>query len=124
MDFVQDTNSPLDFSYNGYWPKQNSELLWPGQDAAQLLPTTGTPAGEVLLAAAPLYQAGPLGNYYLPTATPLYHAGGWSAGETGPLHDTTRVDQIKEGEEPGTHAVSIGLHYIADHQRRAEGLRW
>ena len=68
---------------------------------------------EQVLASAPPYQTGPLGDYYLPTATPLYHAGSRTAGDAGLFHYTTRVDQIKEGEELRDPWVNIGLHYIA-----------
>ena len=78
LDLLQDTNSPLDYAYNGYWPKTASELLWSGRDIGRLLPTatSGTTNGlhEVTFPTAPPYQVGPLGNYYLPNSTPLYHA--------------------------------------------------
>ena len=68
--------------------------------------------GQVLTAAPP-YQTGPLGDYYLPTTTALYHAGSRTPGDAGLYHYTTRVDQVKEGDELSGHMVNIGLHYIA-----------
>ena len=114
VDFIQNTNLPLDLSYNTYWAKQPSELFWPPIDMVRLLPTvTGSGQNERVLAAAPPYQPGPLGNYYLPTNTPLYHAGSRTANDAGLFHYTTRVDQVKEGEEYSGHMVNIGLHYVA-----------
>lgn len=114
VDFIQNTNLPLDLAYNAYWAKQPSELFWPPIDVVRLLPTaTGGGQNEQVLAAAPPYQTGPLGNYYLPTTTPLYHAGSRSATNAGLFHYTTRIDQTKEGDELSEHMVNIGLHYIA-----------
>ena len=62
IDFLQDTNQPLDFDYNGYWPMQASELLW-GGDSGQLLPAAGgnlVGAHEQVLSNAPLYQCRPV----------------------------------------------------------------
>ncbi len=115
IDFLQDTNQPLDFDYNGYWPMQASELLW-GGDSGQLLPATGgnlVGAHEPVLTTAPPYQSGPFGKFYLPNTTPLYGAGSRSAGDAGLYHYTTRIDQVKEGDESSGHKVNIGLHYIA-----------
>ena len=118
VDFIQDTASPLDFDYNGYWPKLPSELLWSGYDASQLLPTTTgdgftDAANEKVLPAAPLYQIGPFGNFYLPTNTALYGAGSRTPANAGLYHYTTRLDQVKEGSEPAGHNVNIGVHYVA-----------
>ena len=118
VDFIQDTASPLDFDYNGYWPKLASELLWSGYDASQLLPTTTgdgftDAANEKVLPSAPLYQIGPFGNFYLPTNTALYGAGSRTPANAGLYHYTTRLDQVKEGSEPAGHNVNIGVHYVA-----------
>ncbi len=118
VDFIQNTASPLDFDYNGYWPKPASELLWPGYDASQLLPTTTgdgftDAAHEQVLSAAPPYQTGPFGDFYLPTNTALYGAGSRTPANAGLYHYTTRLDQVKEGKEPAGHNVNIGVHYIA-----------
>ena len=110
VEFFQDTNQFLAFDYNGYWPRTSSELRW-SDDASQLLPTSaGTPAHEAVLGTPPLYQRGPLGDYYLPVTTPLYHVGSRPATDAGLFHYTTRVDQTKEGSGQ---AVSVGLHYVA-----------
>lgn len=115
VDLVQNPNMPLDFDYNGYWPKRTAALLWPGSDALQLQATTTGDgyvdgAHEQVLSAAPPYQAGPLGDFYLPDTTPLYGAGSTNAGALGLAQYTTSPDQTKEG---ATHTVNIGLHYVA-----------
>ena len=121
VNFVQDTNSPLNFSYNGYWPLSSAELAWDYYgypwympNASQLLAgNNGGGGNEQVLASAPPYQRGPLGDYYLPVTTPLYHAGSRSAADAGLFQYSTRVDQSKEGEESSGHMVNIGLHYVA-----------
>jgi hypothetical protein len=122
VDLVQDTNAPLNFNYNGYWPPTSSELSWLYNsypwfqpNSGQLLVTTNGGGGnEEVLTAVPPYQTGSLGNFYLPTTTPLYHAGSRSGQDAGLHQYTTRTDQIKEGDEfPSGHNVNIGLHYVA-----------
>ena len=120
VDFVQDTSEPVNNNYNGYWPLSTFELSWlynyyPWYQAnsGQFLASTNSGGNEQVLTAAPPYQSGPLGDYYLPTTTPLYHAGSRTPSDAGLFHYTTRVDQIKEGEEFSGHMVNIGLHYIA-----------
>ena len=115
IDFLQDTNQPLDFDYNGYWPMQASELLW-GGDSGQLLPAAGgnlVGANEQVLSNAPLYQCGPFGKFYLPTNTPLYGAGSTNAAGLGLYQYTTSTTQTKEGDKPSGHMINIGLHYVA-----------
>ena len=62
-----------------------------------LAATAGGGGNELMLPAAPPYQTGPFGDYYLPITTPLYHAGSRTANDAGLFHYTTRVDQTKEG---------------------------
>ncbi len=105
------TRMPLDFGHNAYWPLTPSELCAWGWGTNRLLAATnGADAGEQLLSAAPPYQSGPLGDYYLPITTPLYHAGSRTATDAGLFHYTTRADQTKEGSGQ---LVNIGLHYVA-----------
>lgn len=123
MAFEQAASSPLDYDYNAYWPCTTSDLnYWSyetgGTAAAGLTPTTtgdGTTnaVGDITLSAAPAYQTGPFGNYYLPTSSPTYNAGSQPAANAGLYHYTTRLDQTKEGDEASGHMVNIGLHYIA-----------
>ena len=129
VDFVQDTNAPLAFNHNAYWPLSSPEVDWAWNrwysynqwdyyyypmyvpNTAQLSATTnGAGAGEQTLSAAPPYQRGPLGDHYLPITTPLYHAGSRTAPDAGLYHYTTRADQTKEGSGQ---MVNIGLHYVA-----------
>ena len=142
VDIVQDLNiapinQPLDYDYNGYWPLSASALNWDAYfippwgteeywgfaycaiaNTSQLQPTTTgdgfTDGGhEVVLTAPPPYQTSFFGNYYLPINTPLYGAGSTTAGALGLYHYTTRIDQVKEGDEPAGHKVNIGVHYVA-----------
>lgn len=114
VHFVQNTNMPLDYGHNAYWQLTETELSAWGWGTNHLLAATnGAGTGELLLAASLRYQSGPLGDYYLPITTPLYHAGSRTPAEAGLVHYTTRVDQLKAGEEPGTHNASIGLHYLS-----------
>ena len=84
-------------------------LSWAGE--TNRLVTTVTGGGnDQTFSAPPPYQSGPLGDYYLPITTPLYHNGSRTAPDAGLYHYTTGVDQTKEGSG---HMVSIGLHYIA-----------
>jgi hypothetical protein len=122
--FQQDTDLPLDHDHNGYWPCSQSELDAAPVDidglvsasTSQLRADTGGttyPASDKVLTGAPPYQSGPFGDYYLPTTTALYNAGSRVPSDAGLYHYTTRLDQVKEGEESSGHMVNIGLHYIA-----------
>ncbi len=103
---------PLDLGYNAYWPLKPAELN--GSGLAQLLTHENqTGPGEQFFASAPLYQSGPLGAFYLPSGTVAWHNGSAAPSEAGLFHYTTRKDQVKEGDEPGTHNASIGPHYVA-----------
>ncbi len=115
VDFIQNTALPLDFAYNAYWPKQSSELFWPGLEAAQLQPTTTgdgftDSTNEPVFTAAPPYQCGPFGDYYMPTNSILYQAGSRTADAEGFCQYTTQTNQTKEAIGQ---TVDIGLHYIA-----------
>jgi hypothetical protein len=103
--FQQASGMPLDCANNAYWPLQGIE---PNVgDLATLSPTT---SGDQTLAAAPPYQSGPFGNYYLPTTTPLHQAGSVTGDSAGLCQYTTRLDQTKE--QIGQ-TIDIGLHYVA-----------
>ncbi len=91
VDIVQNmlwVSQPFDYDFNAYWPLTADELAadynsYPFIDYANEATFSPTTTGdgfvdggnEKVLATAPPYQAGPLGNYYLPTSTPLYNAG-------------------------------------------------
>ena len=121
VNFYQDTDQPLALDNNAYWPLAASDLavisweqFWWGGNSAQLTPTiTGGGANEVTLTAAPPYQTRPFGNYYLPNTTPLYGAGSDTPANLGLYHYTTRLDQMKEGNDTAKANANIGLHYIA-----------
>jgi hypothetical protein len=67
-----------------------------------------TNTSDILLAASPAYQIGPLGNYYLPANNPLVNGGTWSA-TNGLYHFTTALDQRKETNS----IVDLGFHAVA-----------
>ena len=53
-----------------------------------------------------------LGNYYLPTNSPLINAGSTNANFLGLYHFTTQTNQVVEGDS----VVDIGYHYVATDQ--------
>lgn len=55
------------------------------------------------------WEDGPLGNYYLPTNSPLLGAGDVPASQVGLYHFTITTNEVPEG----TNIVSIGYHYVA-----------
>lgn len=119
VDFLQDVNQALNHDHNGYSMLGTNELAWGGPyEFARLAPTitgngTTNALHDVVLGSAPPYQAGSLGSFYLPNSTALFGAGSRTPDEAGLYHYTTRLDQVKEGSEPGAHQVNIGLHYVA-----------
>lgn len=116
VHFLQYTNYdlPLDHDHNGYWPLLSPELgVWEITRLAPINDDGGIDAvNDVVLTTAPPYQAGPFGKFYLPNTTPLYGAGSRSPGNAGLYHYTTRVDQMKEGNDTAKVNVNIGLHYV------------
>jgi hypothetical protein len=120
VQVVQDTAAPLNFSNNGYWPLSTNALTWDAffypwswiANSAKLQPTNSGHY-DVTLGNAPPYQAGPFGNFYLPTNTVLYGAGSRTPASAGLYHYSTRLDQVKEGNETAGHNVNIGVHYVA-----------
>ena len=65
--------------------------------------------GDIILSNSPVYQSSWLGNYYLPTNSPLVYAGSTNANLVGLYHYTVTTNQVVEG----TNTVSIGYHYVA-----------
>jgi hypothetical protein len=55
------------------------------------------------------WQTSWLGNYYLPTNSPLIDTGSTSANLLGLYHFTTQTNQVKETDS----IVDIGYHYVA-----------
>jgi hypothetical protein len=133
VTFAQDTFAPLDFHHNGYWPLTSGEAQWADAEWLQYhgndwygypyalattnqlqMATNASGGNEQFLTVAPPYQTGPLGNFYLPTTTQLYHAGSTAVTNTALYQFTTQADQTKAGNEyPSGHNASIGLHYVA-----------
>jgi hypothetical protein len=55
------------------------------------------------------WQSSWLGNYYLPTNSPLINVGSTTADQFGLYHFTTQTNQVKETNS----IVDIGYHYVA-----------
>ncbi|MFZ0827852.1 MAG: immunoglobulin domain-containing protein [Verrucomicrobiia bacterium] len=68
-----------------------------------------TNANDKILTNSPVYQNSWLGNYYLPTNSPLIKQGSTNANWVGLYHYTVTTNQVVEG----TNVVSIGYHYVA-----------
>ncbi len=108
---------PLDFDYNAYWRLTQDEvdsLGWYGGFTQLQATDPDDGVDDIVLTAAPGYEPGPLGDYYLAASSPLYDAdkrGSCSVADAGLYHYTTRVDQTKDGVQTGN--VIIGRHYIA-----------
>jgi hypothetical protein len=55
------------------------------------------------------WQTGPLGSFYVPTNSPLIHAGSRNATNAGLYHFTMLTSNVKETNT----VVDIGFHYVA-----------
>jgi hypothetical protein len=55
------------------------------------------------------WQSSWLGNYYLPTNSPVIDKGGTTADQLGLYHFTTQTNQVPEADS----VVDIGYHYVA-----------
>ena len=75
-------------------------------NCSRQLPTFAT---DLILPAPPDYQSSYLGNYYLPTNSPLIDAGSTTANLVGLYHFTTTTNQLKEI----TSTADIGFHLVA-----------
>jgi hypothetical protein len=111
--FTGSGNSPplvFDHDYNAYWLLQSSEL----NGFAPRLPVgtwdfSGAPHDQTL-AAAPAYQTGAFGSFYLPSSLWQVGTGSRSPAAAGMFHFTTRTDQTEDSTQA---KVNIGLHYPA-----------
>jgi hypothetical protein len=96
------------FDYNAY---NSNNLSW------QTYSYPYTPVTNKLEVAGPHdvivtnynWQSSWLGNYYLPTNSPLINVGSTNANLLGLYHYTTQVNQVKETNS----IVDIGYHYVA-----------
>ena len=119
LQSVVGASGPLDYGYNADYLLTVGELAdlnyrFAFNSTNRLVTTTtgdgfadGT--GEITLSQVPPYEAGPFGNYYLPTSTPLHQAGSRTADLAGLCQYTTRLDQTKE---VAGQTVDIGAHYV------------
>ncbi len=81
------------YNYNGFRTNANR--------------TTPTGANDVIVTNFN-WQSGPLGNYYLPTNSPLINTGSVTAATVSLYHFTIQTNQVKEA----TSQVDIGYHYV------------
>jgi hypothetical protein len=95
FDTCSITNSLLTNGYNAYL-----------NCIGRLYPTN---AFDIVSGNSLAYQTGWLGNYYLPTNSPLIKAGSTTADRVGLYHYTVTTNEVIEG----TNTVSIGYHYVA-----------
>src|SRR6185369_17370952 len=94
-DWLGGFGEPYDGGYNAY--VTNCDRLQP------------TYASDLILSNSPLYEAGPLGNYYEPSNSPLINVGTTNANLLSLYHFTTQTNQVKETNS----IVDIGFHYVA-----------
>lgn len=95
------------FNYNSY---NTNNLSW--QTYAGFSPQHGTLetiGSNDLRVANYNWESSWLGDFYLPTNSPLINAGSTNANLIGLYHFTTQTNQIVEGDS----IVDIGYHYVA-----------
>jgi hypothetical protein len=90
---ILDSGNTYTAGYNGFLT-----------NAAKLATTNAT---DVFLTNSPSYQNGALGVYYLPTTSPLLHAGSQTADSSGLFWYCITTNQTPETNS----TVSIGYHY-------------
>jgi hypothetical protein len=103
---------PLDNDYNAYWlypesnlPQYAGNCLWVDDYDGSI-----DAVHDQTLAAAPAYQAGPFGGFYLPASAWQVSTGSRSPADAGLYNYTTSLSEAKDG---GQSRVNIGLHYVA-----------
>lgn len=94
-DYYSGNSSLTDFGYNAYLSGANQTY----------------PAGSnnVVVTNGFNWQTGPLGEYYLPTNSPLINTGSISATLAGLYQFTTQTNEVRETNS----TVDIGYHYVA-----------
>jgi hypothetical protein len=125
--FEQDVKTsatlPLTQDYNAYCLLYHSELgnyttgysTLATQNARLLVndPSVDGVNNQYLPGPVP-YYSGPLGDFYIWWSTyPTIGRGSRTPADASLYHYTTRLDQVKEGEESAGHMVNIGAHYVA-----------
>ena len=107
-NFGGDTNYTA-FDYNAY---NASNTSWQAYDFGVGVASVGTleTVGPNDVTVTNFnWQTSWLGNYYLPTNSPLINTGSCTADVVGLYHFTTQTDQVKETNS----VVDIGYHYVA-----------
>jgi len=97
------------FDYNAY---NSNNLSWqtypfPYPPTYGTLETVGP--HDVIVTSGYNWQSSWLGNYYLPSDSPLIDVGSTTADKVGLYQFTTQTNQVKEGFS----YVDIGYHYVA-----------
>jgi hypothetical protein len=106
---IGDTNY-MSFDYNAYnlgntnWQSYNFGV---GNPNTNMLEVVGP--NDVTVTNGYNWQSSWLGNFYLPTVSPLIDAGSTNANLLGLYHFTTQTNQMKEANT----IVDIGYHYVA-----------
>ncbi len=95
MYTLDDHSSPVQNSYNAYYPTNTTN--WNLSGGTNNKPLTNL-----------TYEIGSLGVHYLPTNSVLIDAGSLTADLAGLYHFTTVTSELKETNSP----VDIGLHYV------------
>lgn len=84
----------------------SSNNAYVGTLAGMLVPTNSS----VALPSSPVFQIGPLGNYYYPANQPrLINGGSRCAAAAGLYHYTVTTNNVIDG----SNMVTIGFHYVA-----------
>jgi hypothetical protein len=108
-NFNGNTNYTL-FNYNAY---DYGNTNWQGYDFGVGIPCTNTlevvGANSVIVTNGYNWQSSWLGDFYLPTNSPLINVGSTNANLLGLYHFTTQTNQVPETNS----VVDIGYHYVA-----------
>jgi hypothetical protein len=99
-----DFTNPTDVSLPSWRPANGvyNAYYWPPYTNTYFL-------NAILLTNAPVFQAGPLGNFYQATNKFTIYAGNTNANLLGFYHYTVMTNELIDG----TNYVSIGYHYVA-----------
>jgi hypothetical protein len=100
-------DQPVLTNWNGYTGGHNAYIT----NNSRLQPTQ---TNDIILAAEPSYQAGPLGNYYLLSTNSLCNAGSTSAANVTLYHYTVTTNLVNNLQIKETNSVvDVNYHYVA-----------
>ena len=92
------------YGINVAWSDYNYNAYTNGSD-----PFSIGGINDVIMPSGFNWQSGLLGNFYLPTNSPLINKGSTTADQVGLYHFTTQTNEVKEANS----IVDIGYHYVA-----------